>query len=47
MPIEYTIESLLNLGNPTEEQQNILSYMFKKGYKSCRMLPNGTRKYIK
>lgn len=43
--IEYTMESLLHLGNPTQEQQDILSYMFKKGYKICKLLPNGTRKY--
>lgn len=42
----YTIESLLHLGNPTEEQQDILNYMLNKGYKTCELLPNGTRKYF-
>jgi len=47
----YTIESLLHLGNPTEEQSNILSYMLAKGYKSCKMTTSGatsgTRKYTR
>lgn len=41
----YTIESLLHAGNPTEEQQDILNYMLDKGYKTCKLLPNGTRSY--
>lgn len=41
----YTIESLLHLGNPTEEQQDILNHMLDKGYKTVKLLPNGTRKY--
>jgi hypothetical protein len=45
MQTKISIESLLHLGNPTEEQQNILSYMLTKGYKSVTTLPNGTRKY--
>lgn len=41
----YTIETLLHLGNPTAEQADILNYMIVKGYKTCKLLPNGTRKY--
>lgn len=41
----YTIESLLHLGNPTKEQKDILAYMLRKGYKTCTLCANGTRKY--
>lgn len=42
----YTIESLLHAGNTlTEEQQDILNYMINKGYKTCKLLPNGARRY--
>jgi len=42
----YTIESLLHAGDTlNEEQLNILNYMLNKGYKTCKLLPNGTRRY--
>jgi len=41
----YTIESLLHLGNPTKEQQDILNYMLAKGYKSCKLTSKGTRSF--
>lgn len=41
----YTLESLLHLGNPTSEQQDILNYMLDKGYKSCKLTNKGTRRY--
>lgn len=41
----YTIETLLHLGNPTEEQKNILNHMLDKGYTKAKKLPNGTFKY--
>jgi hypothetical protein len=41
----YTLESLLHLGNPTQEQSDILKYMLRKGYKTVKLLSDGTRKY--
>ena len=43
----YTLESLLHLGNPTSEQQDILNYMLDKGYNSCKLTKRGTRRYSK
>lgn len=44
---EYSIESLLHLGNPTVEQRNILQHMLKHVYTACKVLSNGTRKYYR
>ena len=41
----YTLEALLHLGNPSEEQSAILKHMLVKGYKSCKLTSKGTRKF--
>lgn len=42
----YTLESLLHAGNTlNEEQQDVLKYMLTKGYKSFKVLSNGTRRF--
>jgi len=43
----YTIETLLHLGNPTQEQSNILQHMINYGYKKCVLLRNGARRYFR
>ena len=43
----YTLESLLHLGNPSEEQHNILNYKLDHGYKRCNKRSKRARSYTR